>query len=214
MDRQRPRWVDRRISTEGKWVQGIDVIWLTYRHYIHNNKSQQRQGRQMDKLSDWWTGGRIVTDRIWSSHKMRQSIHWILSRLYQASCCSSRVSPLRLSLDDRNTHTASWPTLQTINTSLLSVSLVSQSLTCCWKTGASHMCLPSYVSFTPSTSLSGVRTSPDTPSKSLTLWGNAPTSNEHVKDKHRVGQTCSQRHRLLYWEILLGVRVSSWPVPS
>ena len=40
------------------------------------------------------------------------------------------------------------------------------------------MWLPSSVSYTPSTSLSGVRTSPLTPSSTLTLAGNAATS-EH-----------------------------------
>ncbi|KAG7492119.1 hypothetical protein MATL_G00010730 [Megalops atlanticus] len=50
-------------------------------------------------------------------------------------------------------------------------------------TGASHMCLPSWVLFTPSTSLSGVRTSPFTLSRTFTLSGNAAMS-EHKLRKH------------------------------
>lgn len=47
--------------------------------------------------------------------------------------------------------------------------------------GASHMCLPSVVSFTWSMSLSGVRTSPHMPSRAFTLSGNAAISEEASK---------------------------------
>ena len=71
-------------------------------------------------------------------------------------------------------------------------------------TGASHMWLPSSVSYTPSTSLSGVRTSPLTPSSTLTLAGNAATSEYEsqgsiylppewrCKRRRREGYICSQ----------------------
>lgn len=48
------------------------------------------------------------------------------------------------------------------------------------RTGASHMCLPSVVSFTLSISLSGVRMSPDTSSKTLTLSGKAAISEKKL----------------------------------
>lgn len=48
------------------------------------------------------------------------------------------------------------------------------------RTGASHMCLPSVVSFTLSISLSGVRMSPDTSSKMLTLSGKAAISEKKL----------------------------------
>lgn len=47
--------------------------------------------------------------------------------------------------------------------------------------GASHMCLPSLVSLTWSISLSGVRTSPHTPSSAFTLSGKAAISDVWVK---------------------------------
>lgn len=47
--------------------------------------------------------------------------------------------------------------------------------------GASHMCLPSLVLFTWSMSLSGVRTSPHTPSRELTLSGKAAISEDASK---------------------------------
>lgn len=47
--------------------------------------------------------------------------------------------------------------------------------------GASHMCRPSLVSFTRSMSLSGVRTSPHTPSREFTLSGKAAMSEEASK---------------------------------
>lgn len=46
------------------------------------------------------------------------------------------------------------------------------------RTGANHMCLPSWVLFTPSINLSGVRTSPVTLSSTFTLSGNAAMSNK------------------------------------
>ena len=54
--------------------------------------------------------------------------------------------------------------------------IVLYVLTVLGRTGASHMCLPSRVSHTPSTSLSGVLTSDLTPLSTFTLSGNAAIS--------------------------------------
>jgi len=48
------------------------------------------------------------------------------------------------------------------------------------RSGASHICLPSVVLFTLSMSLSGVRISPDTSSKTLTLSGKAAISEKII----------------------------------
>lgn len=48
--------------------------------------------------------------------------------------------------------------------------------------GASHMCWPSSESHEPSTSLSGVLTSPFTPGSTFTLSGKAAMSGEDVTD--------------------------------
>lgn len=61
--------------------------------------------------------------------------------------------------------------------------MVTMLLTMSGRMGASHMCLPSSVSYTPSTSLSGVLMSPFTPSSIFTLSGNAAMSGvKHYGD--------------------------------
>lgn len=56
-----------------------------------------------------------------------------------------------------------------------------QVLTRPGRMGANHMCLPSLVSLTWSISLSGVLTSPQTPSSAFTLSGKAAISEVEVK---------------------------------